>query len=172
MPVSDDLSNEMPVEVSNEMPVDLHNEMPVDGLPRTNAENVEDRHVVNGDSYVSRAARTVSHEYPSGQERARFSENVMPQRPRTAFFTPSKMTMAKSVFEALENADIDATMFAKEDEWGGDGHIQVHFSEGEIPPTEFTAGQRRAFRFARRRQATNLPHDLRRSFRAVRSGHN
>ena len=78
MPASEDLSNEMSVEVSNEMPVDLHNEMPVDG---TNAENVEERHVVNGDSYASRAARTVSHEYPSRQERVRFSENVMPQRP-------------------------------------------------------------------------------------------
>ena len=109
MPVSEDLSNEMSVEVSNEMPVDLHNEMPVDG---TNAENVEERHVVNGDSYASRAARTGSHEYPSRQERVRFSENVMPQRPRTAFFTPSKTTTAKSVFEALENADIDATEIA------------------------------------------------------------
>ena len=78
----------------------------------SNAENVEDRHVVNEDSYASRAARTVSFEYPSRQERARFSENVMPQRPRTAFFTPSKMTTAKSVFEALENAEIDATEIA------------------------------------------------------------
>ena len=69
-------------------------------------------HVVNGDSYASRAARTVSFEYPSRQERARFSENVMPQRPRTAFFTPSKMTTAKSVFGALENAEIDATEIA------------------------------------------------------------
>ena len=109
MPVSEDLSNEMSVEVSNEMPVDLHNEMPVDG---TNAENVEERHVVNGDSYASRAARTVPQEYPPRQERVRFSENVMPQRPRTAFFTPSKTTTAKSVFEALENADIDATEIA------------------------------------------------------------
>ena len=108
-PASEDLSNEMSVEVSNEMPVDLHNEMPVDG---TNAENVEERHVVNGDSYASRAARTGSHEYPPRQERVRFSENVMPQRPRTAFFTPSKTTTAKSVFEALENADIDATEIA------------------------------------------------------------
>ena len=108
-PASEDLSNEMSVEVSNEMPVDLHNEMPVDG---TNAENVEERHVVNGDSYASRAARTGSYEYPSRQERVRFSENVMPQRPRTAFFTPSKTTTAKSVFEALENADIDATEIA------------------------------------------------------------
>ena len=105
-PASEDLSNEMSVEVSNEMPVDLHNEMPVDG---TNAENVEERHVVNGDSYASRAARTGSHEYPSRQERVRFSENVMPQRPRTAFFTPSRTTTARSVFEALQNADIDAT---------------------------------------------------------------
>ena len=109
MPVSEDLSNEMSVEVSNEMPVNLHNEMPVDG---TNAENVEERHVVNGDSYASRAARTVPQEYPPRQERVRFTENVMPQRPRTAFFTPSKTTTAKSVFEALENADIDATEIA------------------------------------------------------------
>ena len=56
MPVTDDLSNEMPVE--------LNNEMPVNGLPELNAENVEDRHVVNGDSYASRAARTVSYDYP------------------------------------------------------------------------------------------------------------
>ena len=116
VPMTEELCNEMPVEMPvdsiNEMHDDLSNEMPVDGLPRTNAENVEDRHVVNGDSYASRAARTVSHEYPSRQERVRFSENVMPQRPRTAFFTPSKTTTAKSVFEALENADIDATEIA------------------------------------------------------------
>ena len=110
MPV--DPSNEMPVDVNNDMPDDLNNEMPVDCSPDTNAVNTEDRHVVNGDSYASRAARTAFHEYPSRQGRARISENVMPQRPRTAFFTPSKMTTAKSVFEALENADIDATEIA------------------------------------------------------------
>ena len=46
--------NEMPVtdDLSNEMPVKLNNEMPVNGLPVMNAENVEDRHVVNGDSYA------------------------------------------------------------------------------------------------------------------------
>ena len=111
VPMIEELSNEMPVEMpgdsNNEMHDDLNNVM-----PETNAENAEDRHVVNGDSYASRAARTVSHEYPSRQERFRFSENVMPQRPRTAFFTPSKTTTAKSVFEALENADIDATEIA------------------------------------------------------------
>ena len=96
-------------ELSNEMPVDLHIEMPVNSLPE---KNVEDRHVVNGESYASRAARTVSHEYPSRQDRVRSSENVMPQRPRTAFFTPSKTTTAKSVFEALENANIEASEIA------------------------------------------------------------
>ena len=111
VPMIEESSNEMPVE----MPGDSNNEMHDDlnnVVPETNAENTEDRHVVNGDSYASRAARTVSHEYPSRQERFRFSENVMPQRPRTAFFTPSKTTTAKSVFEALENADIDATEIA------------------------------------------------------------
>ena len=111
VPMIGESSNEMPVEMpgdsNNEMHDDLNNVM-----PETNVENAEDRHVVNGDSYASRAARTVSHEYPSRQERFRFSENVMPQRPRTAFFTPSKTTTAKSVFEALENADIDGTEIA------------------------------------------------------------
>ena len=75
-------------------------------------ENSEDRHVVNGDSYASQAARTVSYEYPPRQERARYSENVMPQRPRTAFFTSSKNTSAKSDFEALEQAEIDPAEIA------------------------------------------------------------
>ena len=42
MPVTADLDNEMPVELNNEMPVSA-----VNGLPETNAENVEDRHIVN-----------------------------------------------------------------------------------------------------------------------------
>ena len=36
----------------------------------------------------------------------------MPQRPRTAFFTPNKNTSAKSVFEALEQAEIDLAEIA------------------------------------------------------------
>ena len=68
--------NEMPVtavnELNNEMPVSAVNELPDD------MENVEDRHVVNGESYTSRAARTVSYEYPPRQQRALYSENVMP----------------------------------------------------------------------------------------------
>ena len=101
--------NEMPEENGNEMSNDLNNEMPVDDSPDT---NVEERHVVNGDSYASRAARTATYEYPPRQGRARVSENIMPQRPRTAFFTPSKTTTARSVFEALENAEIDASEIA------------------------------------------------------------
>ena len=71
---------------------------------RTDEMNIQDRQIVNGDSYASRAARTASYEYPPRQERVRYSENVMPQRPKTAFFTPSKTTSARSVFEALEQA--------------------------------------------------------------------
>ena len=57
-----------PVTIVNEMPAtDLNNEMPVS---TDDMENSEDRHVVNGDSYASRAARTVSYVYPSRQERA------------------------------------------------------------------------------------------------------
>ena len=99
--------NEMPAtDVDNEMPtMDVSNAMHVN---TDDMENSEERHVVNGDSYASRAARTV-YEYPPRQERARFSKNVMLQRPRTAFFTPSRSTTAKSVFEALENAEIDAS---------------------------------------------------------------
>ena len=102
--------NEMPATDDNEMPAtDLHNGKPVN---TDDMESSEDRHIVNGESYASRAARTVSYEYPSRQERARSSENVMPQRPRTAFFTPSKNTSAKSVFEALEQAEIDPAEIA------------------------------------------------------------
>ena len=103
--------NEMPAtDLDNEMPeTDLNNEVPVS---TDDIENIEERHVVNGDSYASRAARTASYEYPPRQGRARYSENVMPQRPRTAFFTPSKNTSAKSVFEALEHAKIDPAEIA------------------------------------------------------------
>ena len=59
-PVTVDLNNEMPA-------TELNNEMPVSG---DDMENGEDRHVVNGDSYASRAARTVSYEYPPRQEKA------------------------------------------------------------------------------------------------------
>ena len=103
--------NEMPVMDVNDASAD---EMNVNELPegRTDETNIQDRQIVNGESYASRAARTASYEYPPRQERVRYSENVMPQRPKTAFFTPSKTTSARSVFEALEQAEIDATEIA------------------------------------------------------------
>ena len=52
MDVCDD--NEMPVTTVNELPETSADEM----------ENVQDRQIVNGESYASRAARTVSYEYP------------------------------------------------------------------------------------------------------------
>ena len=50
--------NEMPAtEVDNEMPgTDLNNGKPVN---TDDMESNEDRHIVNGESYASRAARTV-----------------------------------------------------------------------------------------------------------------
>ena len=69
----------------------------------------EDRSIVDGESYASQPARTISfgerlrHTVPTS------NENSMPQRPKSAFFTPSKTTTARSVFDALVNADIDNT---------------------------------------------------------------
>lgn len=70
------------------------------------------RQSVNGDSYASRAAasartglfsvnnvRETSNQYES------FVDNV-PKRPRSALFTPSRNTSARSVFAALNNAAI------------------------------------------------------------------
>ena len=103
-------NSEMPVTIANEMPVEnqiaVDNEMTVgDG---NTCEN-EDRSIVDGESYASQTARTISfgerprHTVPTS------NENSMPQRPKSAFFTPSKTTTARSVFDALVNADIDNT---------------------------------------------------------------
>ena len=60
--------------------------------------------VANGDLYMLRAAHTVLFSSPPCRRPTVSLENVMPQRPKTAFFTP-----ARSVFEALTNTDIDAS---------------------------------------------------------------
>ena len=60
--------------------------------------------VVNGDLYMLRAAHTVLFSSPPCRRPTVSLENVMPQRPKTAFFTP-----VRSVFEALTNTDIDAS---------------------------------------------------------------
>ena len=96
------IANEMPVE--NQIAVD--NEMTVgDG---NTCEN-EDRSIVDGESYASQTAHTISFGEQPRHTAPTSNENSMPQRPKSAFFTPSKTTTARSVFDALVNADIDNT---------------------------------------------------------------
>ena len=70
----------------------------------------ETRSTVNGDSYALRAARTAgtaSSEKPTWRRPFNPSSNDMPKRPRTALFTPSRSTSARSVFDALRIANIN-----------------------------------------------------------------
>ena len=70
------------------------------------------RSYVNADSYASRAARTagrVSSDKPTWRRPTHSAANDMPKHPRTALFTPSRSTSARSVFEALSMAHIDAS---------------------------------------------------------------
>ena len=72
----------------------------------------ETRSYVNADSYASRTARKagrVSSDKPTWRRPTHSSSNDMPKRPRTALFTPSRSTSARSVFEALSMAHIDAS---------------------------------------------------------------
>ena len=64
---------------------------------------------MDGESYTSRAARTVSFGERPRRTAPASNENSMPQRPKSAFFTLSRTTTARSVFDALVNADIDHT---------------------------------------------------------------
>ena len=72
-----------------------------------NTEESEDRNVVNGENYALRAACTISFDERPRYTVPAYNENTMPQRPKSAFFTPSKATTARSVFNALVNANID-----------------------------------------------------------------
>ena len=61
--------------------------------------------VVNGDLYMLRVyILYMLFSSPPCRRPTVSLENVMPQRPKTAFFTP-----ARSVFEALTNTDIDGS---------------------------------------------------------------
>ncbi|PFX28089.1 Replication protein A 70 kDa DNA-binding subunit C [Stylophora pistillata] len=83
--------------------------MNVDGLEEMVAqENLESRSTVNGDSYASRAARTIelNDERPV---QLWTSENTMPQRPKSAFFTPHKQTSARAVFDAFAESQVSPT---------------------------------------------------------------
>ena len=68
--------------------------------------------VVNGDSYASRAARTDGSAFGFRQMPRPSTPRVnndMPKRPRSALFTPSRSTSARSVFAALSAANIGAS---------------------------------------------------------------
>ena len=69
--------------------------------------------MVNGESYALRAARTSGQEYRNENQIQRqehiFNENSMPQRPKTAFFTPDRQTNARSVFDAFANCKVSPT---------------------------------------------------------------
>ena len=56
------------------------------------------------DSYSQRAARTVGARNPPRRFFTGSTVNNMPQRPKMAFFSPSRSTSARSVFAALETA--------------------------------------------------------------------
>ena len=60
------------------------------------------------DSYAQRAARTVGRRDAPRHYFSSPIENNMQERPKTAFFTPSKSATARSVFAALKSAEIDA----------------------------------------------------------------
>ena len=72
----------------------------------------ETRSHVDGESYASRAARTngsPSPERPTWRRPVISARKDMPKRPRTALFTPSRSTTARSVFDSLRMASIDAS---------------------------------------------------------------
>lgn len=100
----------MPVTtIGNEMPVNEMPEMTFDNEMGDGAVPDENHQIVNGESYVSQVARTVSFDHPPRQQRALTFENVMPQWPKTALFTQNKNAMAKSVFYAIMSTEIDAS---------------------------------------------------------------
>ena len=78
-----------------------------------------DPYAVNGESYASRAARTAglgavplnlgTVPVENLIQQLHQTENRMPQRPKTAFFTPHQQTSARSVFDAFVVSGVDPT---------------------------------------------------------------
>ena len=99
---------DMPNDVENSAPAVSVDVVvgPADNVSVPASDQVEDN-AVNGDSYAARAAG--SRETP---RRRNVNNNDLPERPRSAFFTPSKSTSARTVFDALRLADIDAQEIA------------------------------------------------------------
>ena len=93
------------------------NNAEVNGAPRANTMRTSEAgplnppfNFVNGDSYALRAARTAgygSNVRPTESRPSPRGANEMPKRPKSALFTPSRSTSARSVFEALRSVDIE-----------------------------------------------------------------
>ena len=75
--------------------------------------------MVNGDSYASRTAGL--RETPRRRSVNNRAANEVPDRPRSAFFTPSRSASARYVFDALNLVNITpqeiACMYAETYEW-------------------------------------------------------
>ena len=87
--------------------VEMNNVSSTDSVPQPN--NLDAgacSNAVDGDTYASRAARTAGPGDNALQPWRRFVPNDMPKRPRSALFTPSRSTSARSVFYAFKAANI------------------------------------------------------------------
>ena len=102
MPESSAVDN--PANNSSSVDVDLEDNVSVPTLDEIGLE--VNANVVNGDSYAARTAGL--REPPRSFSVHNNAANELPDRPRSAFFTPSRSTSARSVFDALRLAEIES----------------------------------------------------------------
>ena len=93
-----------PANNSASVDVDLEDNVTVPTLDEIGLE--VNANVVNGDSYAARTAGL--REPPRSFSVHNNAANELPDRPRSAFFTPSRSTSARSVFDALRLAEIES----------------------------------------------------------------
>ena len=105
-------SVEMPESSGVDVPANINNSTSVniDLADNANTSTLDEIglevNAVNGDSY---AARTAGLREPPRRFSVHNDEaNELPDRPRSAFFTPSRFTSARSVFDALRLAEIES----------------------------------------------------------------
>ena len=93
-----------PANNSASVDVDLEDNVSVPALDEIGLE--VNANVVNGYSYAARTAGL--RESPRSFSVHNNAANELPDRPRSAFFTPSRSTSARSVFDALRLAEIES----------------------------------------------------------------
>ena len=93
-----------PANNSASVDVDLEDNVSVPTLDEIGLE--VNANVVNGDSYAART--TGLREPPRSFSVHNNAANELPYRPRSAFFSPSRSTSARSVFDALRLAEIES----------------------------------------------------------------